>query len=182
MKIYTKTGDAGQTGLLGGARVDKDSLRISAIGDVDELNAALGVARTFGGDDFLDVELGRAQALLFDLGGELASPPGGRAGYASLTEAHSIWLEASIDAMEGELAPLKNFILPGGSPLAAHLHLARAVCRRAERAVISLDRAEPVREEARIFLNRLSDWLFVAARTANRLSNVVDVDWKRSEG
>lgn len=174
MKIYTKTGDDGTTGLVGGSRIGKDSPLIQAIGDVDELNALIGIARTHGAGD-LDDTLGKIQNWLFDLGAELATPPGGRFNNDSIGEANIDYLEQSIDSLTGQVEPLRNFILPGGSPLAAALHHARTVCRRAERSVIALgrERAEPV-----TLLNRLSDWLFTAARYANRERG--DVIWSKS--
>ena len=177
MKIYTRTGDDGETGLLGGSRVAKDSLRIEAIGDVDELNATLGMALVHGPN----AELHRLQCWLFDLGAELASPPGGKFDAASIGPAHVGWLEEAIDRHMAALPPLKAFVLPGGSPAAAALHLARVVCRRAERAILALDREEPVRESARIFINRLSDYLFAAARRANAEAGITDVEWHRQE-
>lgn len=181
MKIYTKTGDAGDTGLLGGDRVAKTSLRIETIGDIDELNAAIGVARAARPDSILDEDLAKIQSWLFDLGAEIAAPPGSKFDFASITEKHAEALELSIDRQEESLSPLKNFILPGGSVLAAQLHLARSVCRRAERSLVGLHSESTVRETARIFLNRLSDWLFTAARTANQSEHVQDVPWKRTE-
>ena len=177
MKIYTRTGDDGDTGLLGGDRVAKTSLRIVAIGDVDELNATLGLALAQGAPS----ELHRLQCWLFDLGAELASPPGGKFDAASIGPAHVAWLEGEIDRLMDALPPLKAFILLGGSPAAAALHLARVVCRRAERAVLDLHAAETVREEARTFVNRLSDYLFAAARAANAAAGVPDVEWHRQE-
>jgi cob(I)alamin adenosyltransferase len=181
VKIYTRTGDRGDTGLIGGARTGKDNPRIAAIGDVDELNAALGVARTLASDSDLDETLMRIQCWLFDLGAELASPEGGRMRVETLTGAETVALEESIDDQTAALPPLRNFILPGGSPLAAQLHYCRGVCRRAERSVVALSRTERQREETLVFLNRLSDWLFVSARTANRVSGVSDLEWKRQE-
>jgi cob(I)alamin adenosyltransferase len=181
LKIYSKTGDDGTTGLYGGDRISKTSLRISAIGEVDELNALIGVARTHATSDPLDELLANIQNWLFDFGSELACPPGGKFQVARIGSNHIDKLENSIDAQSDRLPPLKVFILPGGVPLAAQLHLARSVCRRAERAVIELHRSEPVRDELRTFLNRLSDWLFVAARTANHSKNVQDIGWTQSE-
>lgn len=178
MKIYTKTGDRGETGLVGNARIKKTSLRIQAIGDVDELNAAIGLARTQSEGLGLDEQLAWIQSALFDLGAELASLPGSKIAYAILPEGAAVLLEKSIDAQTAKLEPLKNFILPGGSKLAAHLHLARCVCRRSERSVLQLHESEPVRSDVLVFLNRLSDWLFVAARTANRQSGIEDVAWR----
>jgi cob(I)alamin adenosyltransferase len=171
MKIYTKTGDDGTTGILGGARTSKTSARINAIGDVDELNACLGLCR---GQDMAWI-----QSVLFEIGAELASPPGGRIESRTVSSTHAERLEHQIDAMTGDLPPLKNFILPGGSGAAANLHLARAVCRRAERSVLVLHNEEPQRMELLVFLNRLSDWLFVAARTANAREGVPDVAWQK---
>jgi cob(I)alamin adenosyltransferase len=173
VKIYTKTGDAGETGLVGGCRIPKTSLRIIAIGEVDELNAAIGLCRS-------EVELpllSSIQNWLFDLGSELASP--GQDRFHTIGQGETSILEESIDEMESRLSPLTNFILPGGSEGSSRLHLARSICRRAERAVLALAAEEPLRGIVTVFLNRLSDWLFVAARTANALSNVMDVEWKR---
>ena len=181
MRIYTKTGDKGDTGLLGGSRVAKDSPRIAAIGDVDELNAAIGMARVYAAQSDLDGLLGRIQNWLFDAGAELASPEGGRIRVESLTGNEAAELERSIDSQTDALPPLANFILPGGSPLAAHLHHCRAVCRRAERSVVALHQIEPQREELLILLNRLSDWLFVSGRTANKALGVSDLEWKKQE-
>ncbi len=175
MRIYTKSGDAGSTGLLGGDRIAKSSLRIAAIGDVDELNAALGLVPGAGDD------LHRLQCWLFDLGAELAAPPGGKFEAPSVGTLHIEWLEAEIDRQMDALPPLRAFILPGGSPAGAALHWARVVCRRAERSILQLHAAEPVREEARAFVNRLSDYLFSAARTANADAGVTDVEWHRQE-
>jgi cob(I)alamin adenosyltransferase len=179
MKIYTKTGDDGFTGLLGGERVSKHSLRMHAIGDVDELNASLGLCRTEAANSCLEPMLGRIQSWLFDLGAELASKGDGPGTYHAMTGQQSLALEADIDQLTDRMEPLKNFILPGGAPLSAQLHLARAICRRAERTVLTLATLEEVRTEATIFLNRLSDWLFVAARTANHEASVEDVKWSR---
>ncbi len=175
MKIYTKTGDKGMTGLIGGSRVEKISPRIAAIGDIDELNAALGVVRTSLADKVLDGELEKVQNWLFDLGAEVASPV--RMQHRAIGDKQSEFLENSMDRQTEQLPPLANFILPGGCPAAAHLHAARAICRRAERQVLALDVNEFVSDEAKVFLNRLSDWLFVAARTANAVEGVQDVKW-----
>jgi cob(I)alamin adenosyltransferase len=177
VRIYTKGGDAGETGLLGGGRIAKNSLRIRAIGEVDELNAAIGVARGHGAQP--DDEFHRIQCWLFDLGGELAAPPESKFDAAAIGPEATAWLEASIDRHMETLPPLRAFILPGGSPAAAALHLARTVCRRAERSVLDLHEVEPVRENVRAFLNRLSDYLFAAARSANAASDVRDVEWHR---
>ncbi|MCC7229967.1 MAG: cob(I)yrinic acid a,c-diamide adenosyltransferase [Fimbriimonadaceae bacterium] len=177
MKIYTRTGDQGETGLIGGLRVAKTSPRINAIGDVDELNAIIGHARVSAQNDELGPLLFNIQNWLFEIGAEIASP--GEARFETIESEAAIHLERSIDQMNDSLPVLTNFILPGGAELASRLHMARAVCRRAERTVLELNQEEPVREQLRIFLNRLADWLFVAARTANRLSDVQDVTWKR---
>ena len=171
MKIYTKTGDDGTTGILGGGRVLKSSSRIAAIGDVDELNACLGLCD--------DDALPWIQSVLFELGAELASPPNARIQSRTIGDAHAKRLEEQMDAMTAGLPTLKNFILPGGSEQATRLHLARAICRRAERSVLVLHNEEPQRPELLVFLNRLSDWLFVAARTANAREGVPDVDWQK---
>jgi cob(I)alamin adenosyltransferase len=186
-KIYTKTGDDGTTGLFGGGRLPKASARVEAYGTVDELNAAIGVARASaglrprergGGGAEIDFVLGRVQEDLFVLGAELACVPGREAklGMALLAAADAERLEHAIDASEAHLPPLKNFVLPGGSTEAAHLHLARTVCRRAERAVLGI--VEPsARREIGIYLNRLSDLLFVLARRANAEVGAPDVPW-----
>lgn len=172
-KIYTRTGDAGTTGLGTGERVRKDALRIAAYGTVDETNAAIGMVRIhLAGHPGLDAKLGRVQNDLFDLGADLCRPDMERdseAGYPVLrmVEAQVTRLEAEIDAMNARLEALRSFILPGGSALAAHLHLCRTVSRRAERHVVELSTVESVNEAAVRYLNRLSDWFFVAARIAN---------------
>jgi cob(I)alamin adenosyltransferase len=180
LKIYTRTGDDGTTGLLGGARLRKGAPRIEAYGTVDELNATIGLARAAGLPADLDGALARVQAELFVLGAELATAPGtGRAqGTVEIGEEHARSLEVEIDGWETELEPLRNFILPGGSGAAASLHLARTVCRRAERALVALAAVEPVRRDAVVYLNRLSDHLFVAARVANHRAGVADVPWR----
>lgn len=179
MKLYTRTGDTGETGLFGGARVSKASLRVSSYGAVDELNAALGIARAQGLPGDLDATLARIQADLLTLGAELATVPGkeGNLGIALLDEADVTRLEAAIDASESSLDPLKHFILPGGTLAAAYLHVARTVCRRAEREVVALAAAEPVRNLLVRYLNRVSDLLFSLARRANQLAGVADVPW-----
>ena len=177
MKIYTKTGDKGETGLYGGSRVHKTDVRILAIGDVDELNACIGLARTEQVPDELIRTLEWLQSALFDLGAELASAPGGKIAPSGISAEAALRLEDDIDRLSEHLAPLKNFILPGGCKLAAQLHLARTVCRRAERSVLVLHNEQALRMEVLAFLNRLSDWLFVAARTANRLERIEDVPW-----
>lgn len=175
MKIYTRKGDEGETGLAGGFRIGKDSARIAAIGEVDSLNAVIGLGRCEASGD-LALELGLVQKWLFDLGAELALAQADR--HEQVAPSHIEHLEMWIDRMEAELEPLREFILPGGCRLASTLHVARASCRAAERAVLLLHRSEPVRSDVRIFLNRLSDCLFVAARTANRLEGVQDTKWR----
>lgn len=168
MKIYTRTGDLGETSLFGGARISKNDPRIEAYGTVDELNACLGVARASWPDGSIDAQLADIQGDLFDLGAHLAAPGSNR--FIGVPELRMAELERLIDAMEAELEPLKSFILPGGSLAAAQLHVARTVCRRAERLLVTLG-------EDVVYLNRLSDYLFVAARFANKSQGVADVPW-----
>ncbi|MDQ1847157.1 cob(I)yrinic acid a,c-diamide adenosyltransferase [Gemmobacter fulvus] len=170
-KIYTKTGDAGETALGNGVRVAKHSLRVTAYGTVDETNATLGLARLHA-SGAMDEALQRIQNDLFDLGADLCRPDMARdheAGYTPLRviESQVARLESEIDAMNANLEPLRSFILPGGFALAAHLHLCRTVSRRAERLVVELATMEDINAEAVKYLNRLSDWFFVAARIAN---------------
>jgi cob(I)alamin adenosyltransferase len=170
-KIYTKTGDDGTTGLVGGHRVRKDSARIAAYGTVDELNAVLGAARSHGLPQRIDAIVGRIQDELFTVGADLALPAGSdrsRWGIPPITAKDTDRLEREIDMCEAELEPLRQFILPGGSMAGAQLHLARTVARRAERAVVALQRAEQVDAAVVVYLNRLSDLCFVLARCANR--------------
>ncbi len=178
MKLYTKTGDDGTTGLFGGARVRKASARVEAYGTVDELNACIGVARATGLESSTEAVLAAVQVDLFTLGAELACVPGkeSKLSMKLLEGADSERLERAIDAAEDGLPPLTSFILPGGSAQASALHLARTVCRRAERAVLSLEDA-PARSEIVVYLNRLSDLLFVLARKANATLSVSDVPW-----
>ncbi len=176
MKIYTKTGDAGETGLWGGERVTKDNPRVHAYGTVDECNAAIGVARASSLQPALDSMLAEVQNQLFVVGSDLASPDPA-ANVPRINAAHVEFLEQSIDSLETGLAPLRQFIVPGGTPAAAHLHLARTICRRAEREVVRLANDDGVGEQIAIYLNRLSDFLFVAARSANANSGVPDVPW-----
>ena len=176
MKIYTRTGDLGQTSLFGGARVAKNDARIEAYGTVDELSSFLGVARASGVPPEVETLLERVQRDLFDIGAHLASP--GTSRFPGVDAERIEELESAIDAMESELTPLKNFILPGGTVGAAQLHVARTVCRRAERCVVALQDQSPPTRSTVAYLNRLSDYLFVAARFANRKSGVDDVEWK----
>ncbi len=180
MRIYTKTGDEGQTGLVGGQRISKTSLRIEAIGDIDELNALVGLSRVQDSDESFPL-LEKIQNWLFDVGSEVACPADGKFQIVSVSEVHSQILEASIDEVWKSLPPLKNFILPGGSALAASLHHCRSVCRRAERHALALHAEEPQRQELLVFMNRLSDWFFAVSRKANQLMNVEDVIWKKEQ-
>ncbi|MFK7959558.1 MAG: cob(I)yrinic acid a,c-diamide adenosyltransferase [Phycisphaerales bacterium] len=188
MKLYTRTGDDGTTGLFGGGRVGKDHPRVDAYGCVDELNACVGMAgaacNATGGDAerlhvrFRDI-FGEIQSRLFDIGADLATPEGNaheskvlRMGDSEVAE-----VEAWIDEIDGANAPMRTFIMPGGSDLAARLHLARTVCRRAERRMVALAHTEPVSEGAVRYVNRLSDLLFAMARRANAVAGVEDVPW-----
>ena len=175
MKIYTRTGDAGETSLFGGARVSKSDPRIDAYGTVDELNAFIGAARAQSPQSSIDTQLAAVQSDLFDVGAQLASPNSSR--FTGVDAARIAALENAIDEMERELAPLTSFILPGGSPAASHLHIARTVCRRAERLVVAL--ADSSASTTITYLNRLSDYLFVAARFANHRGGVADVIWQK---
>ncbi|MEM9071957.1 MAG: cob(I)yrinic acid a,c-diamide adenosyltransferase [Myxococcota bacterium] len=182
MKIYTKTGDEGTTALFGGARVSKAAPRVWAYGEVDELNSVIGVARAALPKGTMDTLLHRVQSELFDLGAELATVPGRELkGFVPIDGAAIERLEKDIDEADGRLPPLKTFILPGGALPAAHLHVARTVCRRAERRVAALAVDEPVRSELVIYLNRLSDLLFTLARVANLDANTEDVPWVGTE-
>ena len=177
MRIYTRQGDDGTTGLFHGSRVWKDDLRIEAYGTVDELGAALGLARAAGLPEDIERLVEQLQHWLFDLGATLGGADA-RTGVQPLGEAEVERLEAWIDQYSAELPPLRTFILSGGSPAAARLHWARTVCRRGERLVVELAACETLRGEIIRYVNRLSDALFVAARTANQLAGVADVVWK----
>jgi cob(I)alamin adenosyltransferase len=172
-KITTRTGDAGETGLGDGARVSKASGRIAALGEVDELNSTLGVLLAEELPADIRAALVRVQHDLFDLGGELSIP-----GHALVTEAQVGSLERLLERYNRDLAPLKEFILPGGTRAAAAAHLARTVCRRAERSLVALGRKEAIGQPARQYLNRLSDLLFVAARALNRAAGVREAQWR----
>jgi cob(I)alamin adenosyltransferase len=172
-KITTRTGDAGETGLGDGSRVAKDSARVQALGDLDELNSALGVLLAESVPPALRGALAQVQQDLFDLGGEVSIP-----GHALLKEESVLRLEALTQAWNAKLPALREFILPGGTRAAAAAHLARTVCRRAERSLVALGRAEPVGDVARRYLNRLSDTLFVAGRALNRHARRTDVQWR----
>ena len=181
MKIYTKTGDDGETGLFGGGRVPKDHPRVAAYGDVDELNAVIGVARSVEMMPRIDEVLAPIQRDLFAIGAMLATPDLERMkeqlAKARITDARVAQLEQAIDDGEAELEPLKAFIMPGGTQKAAALHVARTVCRRSERAVIRLQREAKIPQIVIIYLNRLSDLLFVLARVANRRAGAGEVTW-----
>jgi cob(I)alamin adenosyltransferase len=179
MKIYTKTGDDGETGLFGGPRVRKDHPRIAAYGEIDELNAALGLARASGLVAEIDQTIDRVQHELFAVGSELATPDPARHGTRWIGGADVAALESDIDRWQRELAPLRNFILPGGSHAAALLHLARCICRRAERNIVALAANEPVAANLLAYVNRLSDLLFVLARATNHTAGVADVLWRK---
>jgi cob(I)alamin adenosyltransferase len=185
MKIYTRTGDRGETGLFGGGRVSKDHTRVEAYGEVDELNSVLGVVIA-SLEDAREAEIAgrlrQIQADLFTLGANLATPRAEEGGRASahvpgLPAERIAEMESWIDAAEEELEPLQSFILPGGSQAAALLHLARTVCRRAERRVVTLAHQAQVEEEVIVYLNRLSDLLFTLARLANRRGGRQDIPW-----
>ncbi|MFO1506038.1 MAG: cob(I)yrinic acid a,c-diamide adenosyltransferase [Lysobacterales bacterium] len=172
-KIYTRTGDDGTTGLGDGSRLPKDAPRVAAYGTVDELNSTIGVVLACDLPDAIRESLTQIQHDLFDLGGELSTPG------MTLVEAGDIdRLEHTLDALNAGLPPLKEFILPGGGMAAAHCHVARTVCRRAERAIVTLAHTEPVRAEARRYLNRLSDLLFVMSRVLARASGHGEVLWQ----
>ena len=177
-KIVTRTGDAGTTGLGDGSRVGKDSPRIDTLGEIDELNSAIGVllAEPFPSEcDSVRANLLTIQHHLFDLGGEICIP-----GHTSIGEAHIAQLEDWTEAYNDKLTPLKEFILPGGTRAAALAHLARTICRRAERSIVHLGHNEAVSEFARKYLNRLSDLLFVIGRTLNRAGGNGDVLWQNT--
>lgn len=175
-KIYTKTGDKGTTGLSNGARVSKDNIRIGAIGTIDELNSCIGLVLTCALDATTKELLTDVQHKLFNVGGELSLP-----GYALIEESHVTWLENQMDDMNSQLEPLKDFILPGGSKAAAYCHLARSICRRAERDLVLLNNndndQEKVPSALMQYINRLSDFLFVLARHINKQENHPDVLW-----
>jgi len=175
-RIYTRTGDDGTTGLGDGSRIAKDSLRVDAMGDVDELNSVIGLMITEGVPDILQADLTLIQHDLFNLGGEICIP-----GYVILQKERIDDLEKAIDSLNDALEPLKEFILPGGTKAASYCHLARTVCRRAERKLITLNRSEPVTAISLQYLNRLSDLLFVMCRIINKGAGVADVLWKNKQ-
>ena len=179
MKLYTRTGDDGNTGLLGGTRVAKDTLRVDAFGTVDELNCAVGLARCACGHTEITHVLHAVQQRLFEVGAELASlPVGGSDGSGPrIDTGHLRAVEKQIDGFCASFGPMKHFILPGGGELAARLHLARAICRRAERLCVALSRREVVNQHLLVYMNRLSDLLFAVARRANQLEGIEDLPW-----
>ena len=177
MKIYTKTGDDGSTGLFGGPRVSKDDLRIESYGTVDELNALIGVVKTKTDSETIGRILDKVQSDLFSVGAALASPDPEKMGTQLITQENISSIETTIDQLESELSPLTSFILPGGTESAAFLHQARTVCRRAERRAVSLAGNEPIADCLITYLNRLSDLLFVLARFANHSSGIADIPW-----
>lgn len=185
MKIYTRSGDGGETGLFGGGRVSKSNLRVEAYGAVDELNANLGMAVTVAADPEISLRLERVQQDLFTLGASLATPGAedgsSRARVPPIPGKRIQEMEEWIDQATEETPPLKAFILPGGSPGSAALHLARTVCRRAERGVVRLSAQEGVDPDVLRYLNRLSDLLFALARLENHRGGVPDVPWQRSD-
>jgi cob(I)alamin adenosyltransferase len=180
-KIYTKTGDKGETGLVGGKRISKGALRLEAYGDVDELNAVLGVAASFLSpkDEDLKGIVRNIQDKLFVVGANLATPPDykGSRFVPNLEESDVIEIEESIDKFEADLPPLKNFILPSGSTAGSFFHLSRTVCRRAERNTVRLSQDEPITDHVVKYLNRLSDFLFVLARTINKRATAPEIPW-----
>jgi cob(I)alamin adenosyltransferase len=181
MKIYTRTGDQGDTGLFGGGRVPKDHPRVAAYGDVDELNSTIGLVRATAGEEFFDELLESIQRDLFSIGGHLATPDPARVRKAlekaDLSPTRITEFERIIDEADQVLPPLRAFVLPGGTRVAAVLHLARTVCRRTERTVVHLAHAEAMPELFLVYLNRLSDLLFTLARLANRREGVSDATW-----
>ncbi|GAB4128323.1 MAG: cob(I)yrinic acid a,c-diamide adenosyltransferase [Fimbriimonadaceae bacterium] len=181
MRIYTRTGDAGETGLIGGERVRKDAHVIQVVGELDELNACLGVALAAGLPAPVAQVLGEVQSRLFDIGAEIAAPIGHRFYQEADLNGAVEHFEAQMDALEVNLEPLRNFILPGGALSSAHLHHARTVARRAERAMVSLSQDQEVRSIIIRYLNRLSDYLFMAARYANHDQGIDDVPWTRAQ-
>ncbi len=181
MKIYTKTGDSGKTGLLAGPRVSKDHVRVEAYGEIDELNAHLGLARSAGLPGDIDRLLSRVQHELFDVGAELACPNPEAFGLPMVQPAMIECLEREIDDYEDQLPALGQFILPGGASTSAVLHVARTICRRAERRVVTLYEANPDQISVHVlgYLNRFGDLLFLLARAANFAANVPDVPWQK---
>jgi cob(I)alamin adenosyltransferase len=182
MKIYTKTGDKGETGLFGGERVSKDSLRIEAYGTIDELNAFIGLAIIEVSDKSVKVLLQKIQNWLFSIGADLATPDNERTKKLNVfrtTEEYYLYIEKEIDKYESKLDELRNFILPGGTKGAALLHICRTITRRAERMVVALNSTVKIGNNIIIFLNRLSDLFFVLARFDNAVTGTPDIEWKQ---
>ena len=177
MKIYTKTGDRGKTSLMGGSRVAKNSLRIAASGDVDELNAALGICRSLIRQAYVKSLIKSLQQKLFVLGADVSAPPGIKYPGKRIQGIDVRQMEVLIDGISAKMAPLRHFIFPSGSVAATHFHLARAICRRAERSLVALKKKETVRPDVLKFINRLSDLLFVIARFSNFLEKVPEEKW-----
>jgi len=183
MKIYTKTGDDGSTGLFGNERLPKHHVRIHAIGELDELNATIGLS--ISNSESLGVirdQLVQSQNRLFDIGAEIACDPEGGFQMESVTQEDILALERAMDFMDSELPALANFILPGGSEFAARLHMARTVCRRAERVLLALNERTAIRREVKIYINRLSDYLFMSSRYANMKLSTADTVWTSEAG
>ena len=177
VKIYTRTGDGGETGLVGGVRISKDSLRVQAYGEVDELNSVLGIVRSFLVDSELDKLLRDLQRDLFVVGADLAAPIGVRTNAPRITGERIAELERAIDGLEEELPRLQVFVLPSGTQSGAFLHFARTVARRAERTIITLRGKETINEQIIPYMNRLSDLLFVMARVTNHRNRVDELHW-----
>ena len=172
-KIYTRTGDNGTTGMADGSRVAKDGLRMHAIGDVDELNSMMGVVIHKSQPGEIKEDMVTIQHDLFNLGGQLAMPD-----YEKINQQRIEWLENSLDKMNLQLEPLKEFILPGGGEAASFCHMARTICRRTERGLVSLNADTEIKAELLAYINRLSDWLFVASRCLNKLDEQAEVYWQ----
>ncbi len=178
MKIYTRTGDDGTTSLFSGGRVSKTHLRVEAYGTVDEMNSVMGLARALRPSPGTDSRLEAVQRQLFHLGADLATPLDAKADWVVRMDAETVlWLETGIDVMTQDLPDLKHFILPGGAPAAAQIHVARTICRRAERIVVGLVEHEPVGEHVQHYLNRLSDFLFTLARWENMQAGILESEW-----
>ncbi len=181
MKIYTKTGDGGETSLFGGDRVQKSAQRLKAYGTIDELNSFIGISVIESADKRVKEILQKIQNQLFSIGADLAAPENEKTKKLNIyriDESFFEFAEESIDNFENKLEELKSFILPGGSKSAAHLHICRSVCRRAEREIVELNRVEKVNENIIIYINRLSDLFFVLARYENKIAGIPDIEWK----
>lgn len=180
MKIYTRTGDGGETSLFAGGRIEKNAARVHAYGTLDELNSILGMALTRDMPDALRPMLEERQNEIFEVGADLATPiAADNAKVTRITADFATKLEDEIDTMNAELSPLKQFVLPGGSEAAATLHFARTVCRRAERWTVAIN--DDINPHTQIYINRLSDWLFIAARYANHLAGIEETKWESSQ-